>query len=77
MKLHKRFSNLEAKLASFNQTQANASLSSAPSASAIENIEDMRSTLKQHSLSIQKANYFNGYISEWKKNIDSQVKSYN
>ncbi|XP_048523787.1 TNF receptor-associated factor 5-like [Dendroctonus ponderosae] len=73
VKLHKRFSSLETKVASLNQTQANASLNSATTASALGNIEDMRSTLKQHSLSIQKANYFNGFISEWKKNVDSQI----
>lgn len=37
------------------------------------NVNEINNKLKQHSVSIQKANYFNGFISEWKKNVDKEL----
>ncbi|CAG9763029.1 unnamed protein product [Ceutorhynchus assimilis] len=40
-----------------------------------DSLEDIKKSLKEHALSIQKFNNFNGYLAEWKKKVDAQLKT--
>ncbi|XP_050303619.1 LOW QUALITY PROTEIN: TNF receptor-associated factor 5 [Anthonomus grandis grandis] len=67
--LRRRFSELESKLAT--------SSGSSPSVTLDTQLEEVKDTLRKHGLSLEKFNFFNGYVINWKKSVDSQMTAIN
>lgn len=75
-KIQDQVANLQTQIVELQRRLALANQNSTKNHSANSSnsdLTDLKNTVKQHSQTIQKTNYINGFLLEWKKKIDLQV----